>query len=61
MSFISFLCTNEDDAKLLRRATINNSFEWQGVIADGKFEPSAGENVVDMGLRGLISSFTISN
>lgn len=33
---------------------INNSFEWTEVNADGKFEPSAGEQVVDMGLRGLI-------
>lgn len=41
--------------------SINNSFEWQEVNADGKFEPSAGENVVDMGLRGLIPSFTIIN
>ncbi len=41
--------------------SINNSFEWQEVNADGKFEPSAGENVVDMGLRGLIPSFSILN
>ncbi len=34
--------------------SINNSFEWTEVNADGKFEPSAGEQVVDMGLRGLI-------
>ena len=34
--------------------SVNNSFEWQEVNADGKFEPNAGENVVDMGLRGLI-------
>ena len=32
----------------------NNSFEWQEVTSDGKYEPSIGENVVDMGLRGLI-------
>jgi len=32
----------------------NNSFEWIEVIEDGLFEPSAGEAVVDMGLRGLI-------
>lgn len=32
----------------------NNSFEWTEVNADGKYEPSAGEQVVDMGLRGLI-------
>lgn len=34
--------------------SINNSFEWTEIIADGKYEPSAGEQVVDMGLRGLI-------
>ena len=38
--------------------SINNSFEWQEIIADGKFEPSIGENVVDMGLRGLIPTHT---
>lgn len=36
----------------------NNSFEWQEITADGKYEPSIGENVVDMGLRGLIPSYT---
>lgn len=38
--------------------SINNSFEWSEVINDGKFEPSQGENVVDMGLRGLIPTYT---
>ena len=33
--------------------SINNSFEWTEVNADGKYEPAAGEQVVDMGLRGL--------
>lgn len=37
--------------------SINNSFEWTEVNNDGKYEPSAGENVVDMGLRGMIPSF----
>ncbi len=37
--------------------SINNSFEWEEVNADGKYEPNAGENVVDMGLRGLIPTF----
>ncbi|WP_452227377.1 hypothetical protein [Lacinutrix cladophorae] len=32
----------------------NNSFEWTEVNIDGKYEPSTGEQVVDMGLRGLI-------
>jgi hypothetical protein len=34
--------------------SINKSFEWQEINADGKYEPSIGENVVDMGLRGLV-------
>ena len=32
----------------------NKSFEWIEVNVDGKFEPLAGETVVDMGIRGLI-------
>ncbi len=35
----------------------NNSFEWVDTNADGKWEPSAGESVVDMGLRGMIPSW----
>lgn len=38
--------------------SINNSIEWTEVNADGKFEPSIGENIVDMGLRGLIPTFS---
>ena len=34
--------------------TTNNSFEWTEVTADGKFEPTNGEQVVDMGFRGLV-------
>ena len=34
--------------------SINNSFEWTEVNSDGKYEPGAGEQLVDMGLRGLI-------
>ena len=37
--------------------SINNSFEWQEITADGKYEPSIGESVVDMGLRGLVPSY----
>lgn len=37
--------------------SINNSFEWHEVTNDGKYEPSIGESVVDMGLRGLIPSY----
>ena len=32
----------------------NKSFEWIEVINDGKWEPSKGEGVVDMGIRGMI-------
>jgi hypothetical protein len=32
----------------------NKSFEWQDTNPDGYFEPSAGESVVDMGVRGMI-------
>ncbi len=42
-----------EDIKVVLAFSINNSFEWIEVNADGKFEPGAGETVVDMGLRGL--------
>lgn len=35
----------------------NKSFEWIDLNNDGKYEPSAGETVVDMGLRGLIPTY----
>lgn len=41
--------------------SVNNSFEWHEVTADGKYEPGIGENVTDMGLRGLIPSFKAVN
>lgn len=37
--------------------SINKSFEWHEVTADGKYEPAIGENVVDMGLRGLVPTY----
>lgn len=42
-----------EDVEIVLAFSINNSFEWEEVIEDGKFEPGAGETVVDMGLRGL--------
>jgi hypothetical protein len=42
-----------DDVDVVLAFSINNSLEWQEVNFDGKFEPGAGENIVDMGLRGL--------
>jgi hypothetical protein len=34
----------------------NKSFEWLDLIPDSKWEPSKGEQVVDMGIRGMIPS-----
>lgn len=45
------------DVTVTLSLSINHSFEWQEVHADGKYEPAAGENVVDMGLRGLIPTY----
>lgn len=43
----------KEDIEVVLAFSINNSFEWLEVNNDGKFEPAAGETVVDMGLRGL--------
>lgn len=32
----------------------NKSFEWTEVVADGRWEPAKGENITDMGIRGMI-------
>ncbi|MEQ1676977.1 MAG: hypothetical protein ABL876_09765, partial [Chitinophagaceae bacterium] len=32
----------------------NKSFEWTDVVNDGRWEPGKGEQVVDMGIRGMI-------
>jgi hypothetical protein len=46
------------DVNVTLSLSINKSFEWREVNIDGKYEPAAGETVVDMGLRGLIPSYT---
>lgn len=46
--------TETQDITVTLSFSINNSFEWTEVNSDGKYEPAAGEQVVDMGLRGLI-------
>lgn len=45
-----------EDVTVILSFSINDSFEWTEVNADGKYEPTAGEQVVDMGLRGLVPS-----
>jgi hypothetical protein len=32
----------------------NKSFEWSEVVHDGRWEPGKGEQVTDMGIRGMI-------
>lgn len=49
--------TETSDVVVTLSLSINNSFEWHEVTADGKYEPSIGENVTDMGLRGLIPTY----
>lgn len=45
------------DVVIMISLSINNSFEWEEVNFDEKYEPSAGEQVVDMGLRGLMPTY----
>lgn len=42
-----------EDVEIVLALSTNQSFEWEEVVEDGKFEPGVGETVVDMGLRGL--------
>jgi hypothetical protein len=39
--------------------SVNNSFEWIDVINDGKWAPSKGEAVVDMGIRGMVPKINL--
>lgn len=49
--------TETRDVVVTLSLSVNKSFEWHEVTEDGKFEPSIGENVVDMGLRGVIPTY----
>lgn len=46
------------DIVITLNLSINQSFEWTEVISDGKYEPSIGENAIDMGLRRLTLTYT---
>lgn len=50
--------TETKNIEITLNVSINQSFEWTEIVNDGKFEPSIGENVIDMGLRGLIPTYT---
>ncbi len=44
-----------EDIVIILSLSTNKSFEWTEVgTEDGKYDPAAGEEVVDMGLRGLL-------
>lgn len=42
------------DVVIIVSISTNKSFEWIDVADDGIFEPAAGDQVVDMGTRGMI-------
>lgn len=43
-----------DDIVVVISLSTNKSFEWTEVNVDGIYDPSAGETVADMGIRGMI-------
>lgn len=43
-----------EDITIIVSLTTNNSFEWEDTDGNGKWDPLKGEQVVDMGLRGLV-------
>ncbi|MGV3636554.1 MAG: hypothetical protein ACO1NQ_02800, partial [Flavobacteriales bacterium] len=46
--------TETEDVVVDVSISTNNSFEWIDVAGDDIFEPAAGDQVVDMGTRGMI-------
>lgn len=46
--------TETSDIVIEVSLSINKSFEWTEVVNDGRWEPGKGEQVVDMGIRGMI-------
>ena len=43
-----------EDIEIDLSFSVNQSFEWYDVNGDGIYEPDAGDQVMDMGLRGLV-------
>ena len=46
----------KNNITVIMSLSINKSFEWKDLNGNGKWDvdPGSGEDVVDMGLRGLI-------
>ena len=60
--FADKLIINNNESKnieVMMNLSINKSFEWIDVNGNGKWDVdvNSGENVVDMGLRGLIPTW----
>ena len=49
--------TGNDGLTITASFSTNQSFEWKDVNGDGIWEPTAGEYVVDMGLRGMVATY----
>jgi hypothetical protein len=47
--------SEQSDIVVEVKVSINNSFEWTDPNANGRYEPFKGEQVVDMGLRGMMA------
>lgn len=46
--------TETSDIMIEVSLSTNKSFEWKEVIANGKWDGTKGEQIVDMGIRGMI-------
>jgi hypothetical protein len=46
--------TETKDVVVTVSLSTNKSFEWVEVVNDGKWEPTKGEYIVDMGIRGMV-------
>lgn len=44
----------KEDIVVVLSLSTNQSFEWVDKNSNGKWDPTKGENIVDMGLRGLV-------
>ena len=42
------------DINIIVSLSINKSFEWKDVDSNGTYDPNNGDQVVDMGIRGMI-------
>ncbi|MEJ0102606.1 MAG: hypothetical protein WDO19_08660 [Bacteroidota bacterium] len=51
--------TETSDIVIEVSLSTNKSFEWTEVIDDGRWQPGKGEQVTDMGIRGMIPHYSI--